>query len=106
MLTSREYPGSETPSPTAVAIESEELRAAARRQVKRVRRLKINVGAWAFGTILLTTLWVFTEWRDNGALKSFGHEGEPGQWNPTLWALAVGIWGLVVSDSARVDSHA
>jgi hypothetical protein len=96
MLTSREYPGSETPPPTAVAIESEEFRAAARRQVRRVRRLKINVVAWAFGTILFTTLWVLTEWQDNGALKSFGHEGEPGQWNPTLWALAVGIWGLVV----------
>ena len=96
VLTKREHPAPETAPPTAVSIESEELRAAARRQVERVRRLKINVAAWAFGTILFTTLWVLTEWQDNGALKSFGHEGEPGQWNPTLWALAVGIWGLVV----------
>jgi hypothetical protein len=96
MLAKREPRAPETAPPTAVAIESEELRAAARRQVKRVRRRKINVAAWAFGTILVTTLWVLTEWQDNGALKSFGHEGEPGQWNPTLWALAVGIWGLAV----------
>lgn len=96
VLTKREHPAPETAPPTTVSIESEELRAAARRQVERVRRLKINVAAWAFGTILFTTLWVLTEWQDNGALKSFGHEGEPGQWNPTLWALAVGIWGLVV----------
>ena len=36
------------------------------------------------------------QWQANGALESFGHEGEAGQWNPTLWALAVGIWGLIV----------
>ena len=96
MLTKPGRRAPETVPPTAVAIESEELRAAAQRQVERVRRLTINVAAWAFGTILFTTLWVLTQWQDNGALKSFGHEGEPGQWNPTLWALAVGIWGLVV----------
>lgn len=96
VLTKREHRTSETPRPTTVAIESEELRAAAKRQVKRLRRLKINVAAWGLGTILFTTLWVLTEWQDNGALQSFGHEGEAGQWNPTLWALAVGIWGLIV----------
>jgi hypothetical protein len=96
VLAKREHPAPETAPPTAVSIESEELRAAARRQIQRVRRLTINVAAWAFGTILFTTLWVLTEWQEHGALKSFGHEGEPGQWNPTLWALAVGIWGLVV----------
>jgi hypothetical protein len=51
---------------------------------KRVRRLRINVAAWVLGTILLTTLWVVNEWQDNGAFQSFGHEGEAGQWNPTL----------------------
>jgi hypothetical protein len=97
MLTKDEQPTSQTPRPpAAVLTEKEELRAAWRRQVKRVRRLKIDVAAWVLGTILLTTLWVINEWQANGALERFGHEGDAGQWNPTLWALAVGIWGLVV----------
>jgi hypothetical protein len=56
----------------------------------------LNAAAWAVGASAITLLWVVAEWQANGALESFGHEGEPGQWNPTLWALAVGGWGLVV----------
>jgi hypothetical protein len=63
---------------------------------RRVYRLKLNALAWALGTLVLTTLWIVSQWTANGALESFGHEGETGQWNPTLWALAVGGWGLVV----------
>ena len=40
------------------------------------------------------------EWNANGAFERFAHEGNPGDWNPTLWALAVGIWGLVVGTMA------
>jgi hypothetical protein len=56
----------------------------------------INVAAWALGSLLLTTLWVLNEWQANGAFERFGHAGNRGDWNPTLWALAVGGWGLVV----------
>jgi len=96
LLTRDEHRASQTLPPTAVQTEKGELPVSARTQVKRVRRLKLNVAAWVLGTILLTTLWVLNEWQANGALESFGHEGEAGQWNPTLWALAVGIWGLIV----------
>jgi hypothetical protein len=58
--------------------------------------LKRHIAAWGVGTLALTSLWVIKQSRANGALESFGHEGEPGQWNPTLSALAVGIWGLIV----------
>jgi hypothetical protein len=95
MLTKQKDPSSPTP-PAAVAPAKGELRAAMQQHVKRVRRLKINLAAWVVGTILLTTLWVVNQWQDNGAFVSFGHEGQAGQWNPTLWALAVGIWGLIV----------
>ena len=74
----------------------DERRIAARTQLERVRRLKLNAGAWVLGTVVLTTLWVLNQWNVNGAFESFGHEGDAGQWNPTLWALAVGIWGLIV----------
>jgi len=81
-----------TPGP-----EEGEARDHADRHAKHVRRLKINVAAWVVGTIVLTMLWVLNQWQANGAFEHFGsHEGNPGDWNPTLWALGVGLWGLVV----------
>jgi len=94
MLIRDEQRASQAPS-TAAPTPPDELRIAARTQVERVRRLKRSAGVWILGTVLLTTLWVLNEWNANGAFESFGHEGEPGQWNPTLWARAVGIWGLI-----------
>jgi hypothetical protein len=82
--------------PATVRAEQSELRAAARDHAKRVRRFKVNLVAWVVGASLLTALWVFAEWKANGAFERFAHEGNAGEWNPTLWALAVGIWGLVV----------
>jgi hypothetical protein len=95
-LSKEEHRASPAPAPAAPAKEWEDLRAAAQRQLERVRRLKINAAAWAVGTILITTLWVVNEWQANGAFERLGHEGNPGDWNPTLWALAVGVWGLIV----------
>jgi sterol desaturase/sphingolipid hydroxylase (fatty acid hydroxylase superfamily) len=96
MLTKDEQRTSQPLPTTELATEKEELRAKARRHVKRVRRLKINVAAWVLGTLLLTTLWVLNQWQANGAFERFGNEGNPGDWSPTLWALGVGIWGLIV----------
>jgi hypothetical protein len=93
-----------------------------------VRRLTINVAAWAFGTILFTTLWVLTEWQEHGALKSFGQRASPasgirrsgpsplvsGGLSSGSWRCASTSSGLQQrlrstassSDSARVDGHA
>lgn len=76
--------------------EEDRVRVAARLQLGRVHRLKINVAAWILGTTLVTALWVLAEWRANGAFRHFGNQGNAGDWNPTLWALGVGVWGLVV----------
>ena len=96
MLTKNEHRASQALPPTTVPMEEDELRAAVRSQLKRVRRLKIHVAAWVLGSTLITTLWVLNEWQANGAFERFGTEGNPGDWSPTLWALAVGFWGLVV----------
>jgi hypothetical protein len=57
----------------------------------------VNVAGWLFGSVLVTVLWVLNDRDANGPFKHFGsHEGNPGDWNPTLWALAVGIGGLIV----------
>lgn len=82
--------------PLTPRVADDPFEASARRHAKRIRRLKVNVVAWALGTILLTTLWVVSQWRGNGAFKHFGNEGNPGDWNPTLWAVGVGIWTLIV----------
>jgi hypothetical protein len=81
--------------PPLHAAEQEDLRDAHRAHARRVRRARANLIAWAVGTVLITVLWAAVEWDANGAFESFGHEGRDGEWNPTLWALAIGIWGLV-----------
>jgi hypothetical protein len=72
------------------------MRAAQDRHAARVRRLRINVAAWAVGTVALTALWGVNPCQATGALEGFGHVGDQGQWNPTLWAVGVGIWSLIV----------
>jgi len=83
-----------------IPIEDADLQPATRRQVKRVRRLKLHVAAWGLGTILLTAAWIVHEWQVNGAFARFAHQGNTGDWNPTLWAVAVLVWGLVVGSMA------
>ena len=69
MLTKDGHRVVRTPPPTALATEEAEFRAAARRQLKRVRRLKINLAAWALGSILITGLWVLNQWQATGAFE-------------------------------------
>ncbi len=83
--------------PAAATIEDAGLDAARQRQFKRVRRLKMNAGAWVLGAFLLTAAWIVHEWQANGGFARFAHEGNSGDWNPTLWAVAVLVWGLVVA---------
>jgi hypothetical protein len=78
------------------AVSDAKLVASRRRYSRRVRRLKINAAAWAVGTVALTALWMLNQWRANGAFEHFGFSGNQGDWNPTLWALAIGLWSLVV----------
>jgi hypothetical protein len=82
---------------TERAAEPSPAEVRASRQAKRVPRLKVHVGAWVAGATLITSLWVLNQWRAHGAFQHFGsHSGNAGDWNPTLWASAVGLWGLVV----------
>ena len=93
MLMKSEHLVAQAPPPASSEGDAD---VAVQRQVLRIRRLRIHIAVWSLAAIVLTVLWVLAEWRANGALESFGHEGNPGQWNPTLWALGVGLWGLVV----------
>jgi hypothetical protein len=96
MLIKDEHRVLEEPARAAPPTRPDELRMAARRYAARVRWLKLSVAVWGVWTILITTLWVAHEWDVNGAFDRFGHEGDPGQWNPVLWALGIGIPTLIV----------
>jgi PPOX class probable F420-dependent enzyme len=75
---------------------AEEAAAEMLRQAKRVRRLKMHALAWALGATIVTAAWIAHEWNANGAFERFAHEGNRGDWNPTLWALVVLLWGLTI----------
>ena len=96
MLTRDEHRVLEEPPGAARTTRPDELHLASRRYAVRVRRLKLSCAVWGVWTILITTLWVAHEWDVNGAFERFGHDGDPGQWNPTLWALGIGIPTLIV----------
>jgi hypothetical protein len=96
MLTRDEPRVSQEPLRVTRPTRPDELRTAARRYAARVRRLQLSAAVWGVWTVSITTLWVAHEWDVNGALSSFGHEGNPGQWNPTLWAVGVGVPTLIV----------
>jgi len=96
MLTRDEHRVLEEPLRAARPIPPNELRLASQHYARRVRRFKRSFAGGGLWTMLITTLWVAHEWDVNGAFQSFGHEGDPGQWNPTLWALGIGIPTLIV----------
>jgi hypothetical protein len=81
------------PSATVSPCTGQEDLRDARARERRLRRFKLNLAAWGLGTIVITALWVTLEWQANGAFERFAHGGNPGDWNPTLWALVAGLWG-------------
>lgn len=86
------------------------------RYAKCVRRLQAHAAAWALGTTIVTAAWIAHEWTANGAFERFAHGGNHGDWNPTLWAVVILGWALVVGimalrvhfegASARLKFHA
>lgn len=96
LLTPTRHRAEPTFPPPSVRREHDEVRAAETRYAGRVRRFKRQALVWAIGSVVATSLWIVVEWTGNGAFERFAHEGNQGDWNPTLWALVVGIWGLVI----------
>jgi hypothetical protein len=96
MLTRDEHRVLEESPRAARPTPPDELRLASRQYARRVRRFKLSFAVWGPWTILITSLWIAHEWDVNGAFERFGHEGDPGEWNPTLWALGLGIPTLIV----------
>ena len=82
----RERPDGET------ALDSVALRYA-----RRVRNLKAHMVAFVVGAIMLTAVWVLTEYLEAGGWpQRFGDGDAPGTWH--LWIFYVlGVWALFVA---------
>ena len=74
---------------------SNALDAAEKHRAGRVRRANLGLAAWGIGTVLIGALWIFYEWQVNGWFQRFAHEGNTGDWNPTLPVVVIGVWALV-----------
>lgn len=85
--------------PIPTPAPDDELRKWARQHVERVHRLKLHVGAFVLGVVVLTPVWLLVEWQDNGAFKHWSSNGNPGDWEPWILYVAL-IWGLVVGIDA------
>jgi hypothetical protein len=92
--------GQTSPPPCRPAPGADNRRRASGLRTKRVRRLKISATVWVVGAAMITVLWIVNQWQTNGVFERFGHEGDPGEWNPTLSAVIVGISGLIVGIQA------
>jgi hypothetical protein len=75
--------------------ESQALDAAEERQARRAHRANLGVAAWGIGTVVIGVSWVVYEWQANGWFQRFAHEGNTGDWNPTLPAVVIGAWALI-----------
>ena len=73
------------------------LRELAVKQVERVRSFKLHVIAFLFGTLVLGTVWVLTEYFDERTWPDrFADSNDvAGTWSPWFF-WAVGIWALVL----------
>ncbi len=83
--------------PPAAPGDENALRSLARKQALRVRSFKFHLAAFVVGTIVLTGVWVLTEYLEaDGWPERFGDEDAPGTWH--LWIFyVVGVWALVVA---------
>lgn len=78
----------------------DELRALARKQLKRHRTLKLRASAYVVGMLVLTPVWLVTEYlRADGWPQRLSHNGNPGDWSP--WIIWVALaWGFYVAMTA------
>jgi 2TM domain len=83
-----------------VPTSDEEFRLLALKQIERRRRLELRASAYVLGMLVLTSVWVVTEYlRADGWPQRLSHSGNPGDWSP--WILWVGLaWGFYVAMTA------
>ncbi len=85
---------------TASRADENELRSLALEQIERRRRLKLRAAVYVLGMLVLTPVWVVTEYlRGDGWLERLSGNGNPGDWSP--WIIWVALaWGFYVALTA------
>ena len=80
----------------------EELRTWARKHVERVHKLKRDIAIFLLGIATLTGIWAIVEWQDNGGFQRLSDNGNPGDWQPWIFYVAL-VWGFfVLLDALKV----
>ncbi|HEY7380937.1 MAG TPA: 2TM domain-containing protein [Gaiella sp.] len=73
------------------------LRAVARKHIEHVRRLRMHVAAFVLGMLVLTPIWLVTEYMNaDGWPERFSDNSNAGDWNPWILWVAL-VWGFVVA---------
>jgi hypothetical protein len=77
-----------------------DLHSLALEQVERTRRLKLRMSAFVLGMLVLTPVWLLSEYlRADGWPEQLSNNGKPGDWHPWLIWVAL-AWGFYVALSA------
>jgi hypothetical protein len=89
-----------TESLLVMPTSDEELRSLALKQIERHRRLELRASAYVLGMLVLTPVWVVSEYvRADGWPQRLSHGGNPGDWSP--WIIWVALaWGFYVAMTA------
>jgi 2TM domain len=90
-----------------VTDDDRALRELAVKQVERVRSFRLHAVAFLFGTLVLGTVWVLTEYFEEHTWPDrFADSNDvAGTWSPWFF-WAVGIWALVLGiDAFRTYAH-
>lgn len=88
----------------SVPTRDAELRRIAYRHLEHVRKFKLYASAWVLGMLVLTPVWVVTEYVNaDGWPERFSEQSNPGDWNP--WILWVGLVGLLVVGIAALRAY-
>jgi len=89
-----------TESLLVMPTSDEELRSLALKQIERHRRLELRASAYVLGMLVLTPVWVVSEYvRADGWPQRLSHSGNPGDWSP--WIIWVALaWGFYVAMTA------
>jgi hypothetical protein len=91
---------SESTLPATPATEDDELRAFAIRHLEHVRRFKIYVATYVLSLLVLTPIWVATQYAtaDGWPQHLSSRSRYPGDWDPWLiWVALVGAGLLTIA---------
>lgn len=98
MLTRNERVVPERLPPIGTSSEDDELRQYAVRHLEHVRRFKIYVSAYVLSLLVLTPIWIVTQYESSdGWIKHLSSRSRyPGDWDPwIIWVALIG--GVIVT---------